>query len=266
MKCLWATDIHLDHCNEDTLTDFWNAMATEQPDVVLLTGDIAEGETVIPWLQRMQTAVGAPVYFILGNHDYYHSSIAWVRQQMVQFNQSQTELQWLGAAPVIALTPEWGLLGCDGWGDGRHGDFLGSTVKLKDYRLIAELAAASSAMDLWRQLQGLGDAEATYLAHQLNQAQAYFPKILVLTHPPPFAEACFYLGHVSADANWLPHFTCQAVGNVLLDFVNSHPHHELLVLAGHSHNPCDVTLNPQLRVCVGAAEYGAPCYETVWLV
>lgn len=264
-KILWATDVHLDHCSEETLVAFWQAMVQEHPAAICLTGDIAAGDSLWPWLERFQNEVQVPLYFILGNHDYYNSSIAEVRQQMCWLNQSHTGLTWLGSAPVIELNPTWGIVGCDGWGDGRLGNFLGSSVKLKDYRLIAELAATESPEELWALLQALGDAEAAYLAEQLPQALERYDNVLILTHPPPFAEACFYLGHVSADENWLPHFTCKAVGDVLKAASECYPHRRMLVLAGHSHNPCDVSLNPALRVCVGEAHYGAPRYETLWL-
>jgi 3',5'-cyclic-AMP phosphodiesterase len=99
----------------------------------------------------------------------------------------------------------------------------------------------------------------------LNALQAY-EQIYLLMHPPPFREACLY-GTEMADDNWAPHFTCKAVGDLLLELMPQYPHAHVRVLAGHTHNPCDISILPNLQVQVGFAEYGAPalatCFEIV---
>ena len=62
-----------------------------------------------------------------------------------------------------------------------------------------------------------------------------FQHIMVLTHVPPFREACWHEGRISDD-NWLPHFTCKAVGDVLIEAMAANPDHRMTVLCGHTHS------------------------------
>ncbi|MEZ0374764.1 MAG: phosphoesterase, partial [Candidatus Sericytochromatia bacterium] len=61
-----------------------------------------------------------------------------------------------------------------------------------------------------------------------------------------------------------PHFTCRAVGDLLLELLPGYPSCQLTVLAGHTHNVCDLRHLPNLRLCVGAAEYGQPALADVF--
>jgi hypothetical protein len=70
-------------------------------------------------------------------------------------------------------------------------------------------------------------------------------------------EACWYEGRISND-DWLPHFTCKAVGEVLLEGARASPGRQLLVLCGHTHGEGSAQPLPNLRVLTGGAEYGHP--------
>jgi hypothetical protein len=125
------------------------------------------------------------------------------------------------------------MLGVDGWGDARCGD-LESRVQLSDWELIDELKrtrgdrAARATV-----LQRLGANEARSLRDQLARAPAS-DEMLVLTHVPPFPEACVYDG-VTSEPGYLPWFTCISTGEVLLDHARAHPATKITVLCGHSH-------------------------------
>ena len=53
-------------------------------------------------------------------------------------------------------------------------------------------------------------------ASKREQALERFEHVLVLTHVPPFREACWHEGRISGD-DYLPYFACKATGDVLLD-------------------------------------------------
>jgi predicted MPP superfamily phosphohydrolase len=53
------------------------------------------------------------------------------------------------------------------------------------------------------------------------------------------------------------------VGEVLLEVADAHPDRELLVLCGHTHGGAGVQVRPNLRVVVGAAEYGQPATQDI---
>ncbi len=81
--------------------------------------------------------------------------------------------------------------------------------------------------------------------------------VYVLTHVPPMREACWYNGRISDD-EWAPHFTCRAVGDVLLEVVREHPKRQVTVLCGHTHGAGESWPLKNLRLLTGGAEYGFP--------
>ena len=64
----------------------------------LTPGDIGEADTLQKFLDEL--AAIAPVYFVLGNHDYYRSSIAAVRGAMERLASSSAG----EGSPATALT------------------------------------------------------------------------------------------------------------------------------------------------------------------
>jgi Icc-related predicted phosphoesterase len=100
-------------------------------------------------------------------------------------------------------------------------------------------------------LNELGDEAAAHLRKLLPDALK-FNHVIVLTHVPPFREACWHQGKIS-DNNWLPHFACKAVGDVLLEAMIAAPDKRMTVLCGHTHGSGEAELLPNLRVLTGGA-------------
>jgi hypothetical protein len=162
---------------------------------------------------------------------------------------------------VVELSKEAALVGVDGWADGRLGDYVRSPVMLNDYQLIADLAGLSKADRLDR-LHRFGDAEADRLRAPLADALRDHPRVIVATHVPPFREACWHEGRVSND-DWLPHFSCRAVGEVLREAAAKRPDRKIRVLCGHTHGQGSAEILPNLKVMTGGAEYGEPRVQGV---
>jgi 3',5'-cyclic AMP phosphodiesterase CpdA len=255
-RVAWLTDIHLNFLQPEEVCRFLTDVRIQDAEAVLLGGDIAEGHNLLQHLQMWEEQVRRPTYFVLGNHDFYRSSIATVRRQVAEFCRQSRFLTYLTAAEMVALTPKTGLLGHDGWADSRYGDFAGSTVLLTDYLLIQEITCRDKAL-LGPRLQKLGDEAAAHLRRVLPGALAKYPHVVVLTHVPPFREACWHEGRISSDG-WLPHFACKAAGEVLLEVSQAHPHRRITVLCGHSHGRGETQISDNLRVLTGGAIYGRP--------
>jgi predicted phosphohydrolase len=255
-RLAWATDVHLNFLSSAGMDAFCAALAGEEPDAILITGDIAEGPTVEPLLSLVAAELKTPIYFVLGNHDYYRSSIPRVRALVTELSQRSPWLSWLPAAGVVPLGPDVALVGVDGWADGRFGDYPRSPVQLNDYLLIAELAGLTKAARL-AELNRLGDAEAARLAELLHEALRKHRRVIVATHVPPFKEACWHEGRISSD-DWLPHFSCRATGEVLRRAALAHPDRKIRVLCGHTHGAGTAEILPNLKVVTGGAEYGEP--------
>jgi hypothetical protein len=130
---------------------------------------------------------------------------------------------------------------------------------MNDYFLIEDFAPLDKAQRR-HLLNRLGDAAAVHLRQVLPAALAHYEQVYVLTHVPPFEQGCVYEGQPTR-ADFLPHFACKAVGDVLLELMPRHPDQGLTVLCGHTHQPVKAQLLDNLSVWTGGAEYGKPCVE-----
>lgn len=63
-------------------------------------------------------------------------------------------------------------------------------------------------------MQKSADEDASALRNDLEKARNLKPKlIIVLTHVPPFKEACLHKGKISDD-DWLPYFSSKVMGDI----------------------------------------------------
>jgi Icc protein len=261
MKLAWITDIHLNFVLPDVLDAFVAEISAAAPEAVLLSGDIAEAPDVAWRLNDLETRLECPILFVLGNHDFYRGAFAGVREKMKSLCSAVPNLHYLSESGIVQLTAHTGLIGHDGWGDARLGTPRNWRVALSDWELIQDLRLLTEEQ-LLQKLGALGDAAAAHFRGLLPEALDRFPDLLVVTHVPPFREACWHLGRISDD-DWLPHFTCKAVGDVLRDAMASHPDRNMTVLCGHTHGAGEVQIMPNLRVLTGGAEYGQPSLQRI---
>jgi 3',5'-cyclic AMP phosphodiesterase CpdA len=259
VKLAWATDIHLNFIGADEVEAFAHTIAARAPDALLVSGDIAEAPSLADGLLALARVLARPIYFVLGNHDFYYGGIAEVRAQAAALGQRSPWLRWLPRAGVVPLAPGTALVGHDGWGDGRLGSGARSRVMLNDFIAIRDLMGLTDQQRFAR-LAALGDEAAHHLRATLPAALETHAHALVLTHVPPFTEACWHEGRTSGE-DWLPFFTCKAVGDVLLEIAAARPDRRVTVLCGHTHGSGRARLLPNLEVLTGGAEYGAPALQ-----
>lgn len=277
-RVAWLTDIHLNFVTPERVAELAESIGRLDVDSILIGGDIGEADNFAGYLVSLAERIARPTYFVLGNHDYYRGSIAKVREAACGLSRAQRGLTWLPDVDFVELTANTALVGHDGWGDGRAANFLKSDVRLNDYRLIDELRACHAVdgeshrpsgvegstfkQRLLVKLRALGDEAAAHLTRALPLAAERCQHIVVLTHVPPFREACWHDGRLSDD-EWAPHFTCLAVGDVLREFMQRHTNHQMTVLCGHTHSLGRAQILENLTVLTGAAEYGAPRIQQV---
>ena len=209
-RITWLTDIHLNFLSPQRVNAFCRVVVEHNPEAVLIGGDIADARNIKVYLRILEDKLYRPIYFVLGNHDYYHGSIAGMRTEIKKLCDRSDWLHWLPAAEVVKLTEETRLIGIDSWADGRLGNYQNSMVLLNDYSLIKEPTGLDQKVRLIK-LNELGGIAAADLRDVLPRALVRFPHVLLLTHVPPLKEACWHDGSISSD-HWLPHFSCQAFG------------------------------------------------------
>ena len=263
-RLAWCTDIHLNFAKPDSLAEFLHRLRAAEPDLVLVGGDIAEATDVVHYLEMLDRHLARPVYFVLGNHDFYFGSIRRVRDEVRALCASRGNLVYLTDAGVIELTERVALVGHDGWADARIGNYERSMIMMNDYKLIQELAGVNKEQR-WPLLQALGDEAAAVIRQVLPEALERYESVYLLTHVPPLREACWYNGAISND-EWAPHFTCKAVGDAILEVMQDYPQRDLTVLCGHTHSSGEAHPLQNVWIFTGAAVYGFPAINRLFTV
>lgn len=263
MRFAWITDPHLNHC----ALAAWDRLIAQvhecQCDGIIISGDISEGDDVVFQLRRLADTVRLPIHFVLGNHDFYHSSISRTRAAIRKAVADHPLLNYLSDCEPISIDGV-AFIGVDGWGDATVGNYEQSTVRLNDFRLIDDFFLA--APSLWKSiLRDLGQDSARRLQSLLLSAADLHQRLLVVTHVPPFRQACWYQGRTTDD-NWAPFFVSGQCGDTLIAFANSHADTAIDVLCGHTHSGGTAQLTDNLVVTTAGADYGNPEVAAVIIV
>ncbi len=266
MQLLWTTDPHLDHVRHPAAaTEFAKALRREHPTAsgLLVTGDIAEAQTISNTLRDLAHGFELPVYFVLGNHDFYMGSFEVVQKHVASTVERTKNLHWLRTSE-LHLSPGVGLAGTDGWYDARNGDRL-SDLQLTDFTCIADLFTAQddSRNALLAACARKADEEVAILRQQLErlaraaETERELAHVVVATHIPPFQDAAWYEGKPANDY-WAPFFSCKVMGDLLCTHADQQPGIHYHVFCGHTHGAGVYHARENLTVYTGAARYGAP--------
>lgn len=277
-RLAWLTDLHLNFVTAEHVVQFAEKLRAVHPDMLLIGGDLGEADSWEAYLLELDALLKLPVYFVLGNHDYYGGSLREVRERARVLTTEYERLNWLPARRWISLDANTALVGHGGWGDARARNFRESRVILNDYFLINELRMAAGLPEgiktwwgepgfinnegLQNRLMDLGDEAARHFRTVIPQALAEHRHVLVLMHVPPFRGACWHAGKISDD-DWAPHFCCIAAGEVLKAIMKEHPKHRMTVLCGHTHGEGVAEILPNLVVRTGGAKYGEPAIQSI---
>ena len=272
IRLAWISDLHLDHLavkDPGALGRLGPALDREGAQAVLIGGDIADARGLEEGLRRLAERLGRPIYFVLGNHDYYFGSVDGVRARASGLD--IPNIVWLAGRSPVHLGGNTVLVGHGGWGDAHRGD-LDDFVLLTDYAAIRDLADTIDPADFWINgftkrealvavLQRLGEEAARQLAQALAAA-GDCRNLLVLTHVTPFEATCTYRDRPGNDQVF-PGFLWGAMTDPLLRFAESRGSTDILVLSGHTHQDARSTIRPNLRAWSFPAEYGRLHYRIV---
>ena len=273
MKLIWASDVHLNflHKNEEARRAFYLQLKEAEGDSILITGDIAESHNVVLYIEEMQERTGKPVYFVLGNHDFYGTSVLNVKQ-------SVNHLNYLPKNMGTPLSEDTILIGVDGWGDTRNGDYDNGRLIMSDWIYIDDLRKeyGKGMAKLKVQLMKLADADARKLERRVLKALSEriecesghvnkYTKIIIASHVPPFEESCLHAGRKSTPSG-LPFFSSRCLGDTILPIAKKHPEVDFLWLSGHTHSRATFHAAPNLTSKGAKAEYYFPQIEEVFNV
>lgn len=262
---IWVTDIHLNFLDSSERQAYYQSLLEAKADALLISGDIGEAPSISLYLRELASALDHPIFFVVGNHDYYRGSVSEVREKLMNCSKISGHLHWLGRGEAAQLNSQTVLVGVDAWADGRNGNFLHSPVQVNDSRLISDLFLAKllSKDHLQKKMSELADADADLLNKSLSHAiTASTTRVFICVHVPPFPESCTFEGEPT-DENWLPFYSSKAIGDIISKWAQKYPSIQFTVFCGHTHSRHEHRPLKNLKVKVGQATYGHPEIQEV---
>jgi len=254
--CLaWLTDIHLNFIRLPEAPKVFGQYLAEEIDcdAAVISGDISESPTLKLHLEGFAEGLGKPVHFVMGNHDFYGSSIHSTLKKAAKL------ANWLTREGVVELTSETALIGHEGWYDAILG-MPYSDFGMSDWDCIKEFRRQARRYDrggIIRLAQDLSLTAVREIQPILERALERYPLVIMATHIPPFEQSSRYDLRF-APPKTLPWYTSKMMGDMLLEVMYKRPHRKLLVLCGHSHSSANYRPLKNLQVLTGRATYYAP--------
>lgn len=264
-----ATDLHLNflpgNYNKIFLAEVLDKV--KPGNILVVTGDIAEGPTVAEHMLVWQNAFeaqGSKLYFVCGNHDYYRSSIESVRDRLKNCSLNSS---WLPTVGIVKLSDNTALIGHDGWYDGQYDNWFTSKVDMTDYYIISELGPNQCPVRQMKydKINELAQESADYIYSTGTEALKTYGTLYIATHIPPFREAAVHQGKPS-DKDWMPHFSSKRMGDAIRKLAQENPGKEIVVLCGHTHGEGVCHPEPGVVCYTGKAEYRYPRVGNSFLV
>jgi 3',5'-cyclic AMP phosphodiesterase CpdA len=274
-RICWATDIHLDHLveqvplangmydgtrrySESKVKTFCEKVLARSPDSVLITGDISVApmiETHLGWLEKYIPDV--PIYFVLGNHDFYGGSIVEVRERLQGYDGTKGRLIWLNTQGAVSLTKNTALVGHDGWYDGGYGDWFKSRLVMTEYHIVQEFRF-KHLMVVFKTMQELAKQCADHIDKNVQAAAQTHRNVLFATHVPAFRNNSRAPDRRLSDSDWLPNMSSKKAGDALYRAASAFPDTKFTCLSGHTHTKWSEEYLPNLKELTGASKYGHP--------
>lgn len=253
-KYLWFTDTHFNKASPLTFIKFIIHLIKEKPKGIFLTGDISNGILTYFYLKILAIFINCPTYFVLGNHDYFFSSIEKTHQRIRSVCQDYPNLIWLTEQEPIKINNEVALIGTEGWYDVNLGNpkylkFTFDWVLTENFRKLPNMLARIKAF------RSLANKSCKIIEHKLKSAlEQNYKTIYILTHYPPWKEAgrdpdsFFGKYHLAYDIN-------MRLGQTIEKIMKEYPHKNVVVLCGHTHSDAWIHVSHNIECRVNANKY-----------
>lgn len=213
---LWATDLHLNYFTNEYIDNFGRSLLKYKSSALIISGDISLGNRLENDLKVLSNAIQIPIYYVLGNHDYWYSSFDKVDELSKKL---ESDLIINLNDKCISINKDTALLGFNGWYDCNYGTIdpdiqMSDWVKIEDFKNNDPIKISKE-----RSSKSLEFKNLSNLAKQDG-----FVNQLIVTHIPPFEELII--------DKEKPFYGSYTSGQILrsLDL------NKIVCLSGHTHN------------------------------
>jgi len=251
-KALWYSDLHLNFLSEKKLTLFIDSIISRNPDLVWLTGDITTGKKLIEHLELLVNRLPFPIYFIIGNHDYWGSSIEQTHENIRELVKKYPgRLFWVSDKLSLPFSESTVLIGNEGWYDAmlgwpRHLVFTWDWFHISNFRALGCCKRITS-------FQKVAADFTSKMRESLLSALNTHDHVYAMTHIPPWAEATHDVGTFFGWF-WLPYNVSVKMGMMFKEVMEQFPNKKLTVLCGHTHSKKSVQISGNINCHVAGAD------------
>ena len=259
-KLIWCTDLHLDLATDLNRNRFLSELSSTDYDAALITGDLATATSICDHLELLAAACHPrPLYFVLGNHDFYGSPMAHTYDQVTRLCRSVPNLFHLQDAGPVALGRHTVLIGQHGWADARSGWGFKTVIENPDHWNIPDFRELTRD-ERFRKMGLLARQAAGAIRTRVLAGFRNHKHVIIATHVPPFPTTAKYDGKPCGETH-LPHFTNVTVGAMLIGLAKQNCHKQITVLSGHTHSRAEQRILTNLDARVGGARSGTPVIQ-----
>jgi len=261
---LQLTDLHLNYLSEENLSDFYKQLNTFDGEGLFITGDTSTGSQLIYHIERLAQEVRKNIYFVLGNHDYYHSSFKETEKNIARLTEKYSNLRYLTKEKVTPISPKTALIGHAGWYDARWRDPWTSMVFIIDWYYIKDFRILYTFGDCLALARERADKSAKIIEKRLLEALSKFDTVYLLTHFPPWPDKSSTLWRKITKDFWMPYNSSKVMAEMLEKVMKNYPEKKLIILAGHTHKKRDEQIAPNVILRVGQASFGKVYLDDIY--
>jgi predicted MPP superfamily phosphohydrolase len=260
---VWLSDTHFDHTGDPGVIALAEEIVKVNPTGIFVTGDIATSDKFVYYLSALEKITQRPIYFVLGNHDYYGSSFENTEKKAINVSSISTHIKYLGNVSYMNIGQQTAVLGVDGWYDALNGSWRTAqqTAKLSDWTLIGDFVKCKSMESIVALSKKRANEQVTSLMAKIKAATRYAKNLIILTHVPP-VQMCDQV--TTLDINTLvPFFTCRMLDDLMMQAAASYQNKSFMVLAGHTHLSGTSKPANNLMYMTPTIEYGHPVISRI---
>ena len=233
MSCnyLWLSDLHVDRLAPSAINSLIGRILAANSDGIWITGDIGEPPTNWNFLKALAAQCRVPIYFVLGNHDYYGQSIEISRVHANDISTLYSHVHYLTLQTPILLKNHVLLIGMDAWANTGE---VGLTQLTWDSEAIIDLKANNRTL-LKSIMNDLAEQDANLLLAKCRQGITQnITEVRVLTHIPPFIPPTDLALPKPLQQNRSVFYSC-ALNRAITILNDEYPHIYFYFHSGHVH-------------------------------
>ncbi len=253
----WLSDLHLDMACESARKRFLQSLKSSDCDAAIVTGDTSAFPKLEQNLIALAKALAPrPVYFLIGNHECYYSSIESTYALVRKICRKVSNLHHLQDTRVVWLNRHTVLIGHHGWADARTGWGPDTVIRCKDHSCIEDFRGLSRA-GCFELMEKLGKDSACAIRMKLQPILGRARKVIIATHFPPFQSSARFDDEVCGPTH-NPFYVNASLGGFLISLARHNPKTRYLVLCGHTHHPARDLIIGNLECHVAGSVPGKP--------